>query len=188
MYGLLKVCTVNDLSADSVLLLAQDVKVMLQTLRKYRRQWLWLAKKANVEWPPVASKYPHCINVNKDMTGEPGKREDDEEQEDEAIADANSEAQELAAMWAVPQSIEEQVPDSIEKQILTKRRIALEELQKGSVLLEGSSGEEQPPEAARGSSDPAPVTDPTPAAPTLPVSGPRDPDASAKIATWQHLC
>ena len=179
MYGVLKECTVHDLAAEKVLLLAQDVKVMLQTLRTYRRQWLWLAKKTNLEWPPVASKYPHCLSIVKDMTGDAGQQQDDEGEREDSVAEIHSEAQELAAMWAVP--------DSIEEQILKKRKTVIEELQHTTVLLHGSSDEEQPPatappEAARSSGDstpPAPSREPN--APT------REPKASAETATWQHL-
>ncbi|CAE7583060.1 unnamed protein product [Symbiodinium sp. CCMP2592] len=175
MYGLLKGCTTAELPADSILLLAQDVKVMLQTLRKYRRQWLWLAKKTNVDWPPGASKYPRVFSMVKDMTGDLAKPDGDEDECNDS-EEITSEAQELAAMWAVPDT------DGVEEQILKKRKTALEELQQTTVLLHGSSDEEQPPEAARSSRDPAPISAP-PRGPgasqnAAPMPGPpREPDA-----------
>ena len=123
---------VQNMTPELVVVLAQDMKIMVQSLRKVRRGWKHVAKASGCQWPKRSSRYPRTLEVLKHLEHVPG----DAEAEDEAdvmqkIWNDVGEKDELKTLWGeLPHS-----DDTVEVKIEKKRKAVLHDLKDKQVLI-----------------------------------------------------
>ena len=54
---------VKNLQVELVVVLAQDVKVLLQSVRRTRRSWPYIGKQVERKWPTRADNYPRILEM-----------------------------------------------------------------------------------------------------------------------------
>ena len=62
MYSILR-GWVKNLQVELVVVLAQDVKVLLQSVRRTRRSWRYIGKQVQRRWPRRAENYPRILEM-----------------------------------------------------------------------------------------------------------------------------
>ena len=108
--------------------MAQDIKVMLQSLRKVRRSWRHIARQTNVDWPKRSQRYPKTLQVLQVM---------------EDVEVPSNDLDELGEIWK--QGEEEELHgmwpdlagqcDTLEAKLERKRKAALSDLQRKQVMI-----------------------------------------------------
>ena len=119
---------IQDMPAELTVVMAQDIKVMLQSLRKVRRSWRHIARQTNVEWPKRSQRYPKTFQVLQVM---------------EDIEVPSNELDELGEIWK--QGEEEELHgmwpdlagegDTVEAKLERKRKAALSDLRGKHVMI-----------------------------------------------------
>jgi len=132
MYSILR-GWVKNLQVELVVVLAQDVKVLLQSVRRTRRSWRYIGKQVERKWPSRANNYPRILEMLQIIDDAVG--EDSQEAaavpEDDAAAE-RGESGEIMDAWGIQQ------PESIEEKLRAKRKAVLLDLQDKQVQIEDS--------------------------------------------------
>ncbi|CAE7429863.1 unnamed protein product [Symbiodinium sp. CCMP2456] len=143
MYSILR-GWVKNLQVELVVVLAQDVKVLLQSVRRTRRSWRYIGKHVERKWPSRANNYPRILEMLQIIDDAIG--EDSQEAavvpEDDTAAERD-ESGEIMDAWGIEQ------PESIEEKLRAKRKAVLLDLQDKQVQIEDSD-EEPAPDAGPG--------------------------------------
>ena len=87
------------LDSNETVLLAADLRVMLQTARRLRRSWKSIAKSAGLEtgWPYATNKWPNCFKLIQMMQDPMDLRE---ETLAEPLEDSvDQEVEDLESIW-----------------------------------------------------------------------------------------
>ena len=136
---------VKNLQVELVVVLAQDVKVLLQSVRRTRRSWRYIGKQVERKWPTRADNYPRILEMLQIIDDAIG---DDSQEtavvpEDDTAAERD-ESGEIMDAWGIQPP---QQPESIEEKLQAKRKAVLLDLQDKQVQIEDS---DEAPEGLQG--------------------------------------
>ena len=132
MYSILR-GWVKNLQVELVVVLAQDVKVLLQSVRRTRRSWRYIGKQAQRRWPTRAENYPRILEMLQLIDDAVG--EDSQETAvvpEDGTAAERDESGEIMDAWGIQQV------ESIEEKLWAKRKAVLLDLQDKQVQIEDS--------------------------------------------------
>ena len=122
------------LDSNETVLLAADLRVMLQTARRLRRSWKSIAKSAGLEtgWPSATEKWPNCFKLIQMMQDPKDVRD---EANMEPLEDSvDQEVEDLESIWPGAASAVE--PESVLDRLVAKRKQVIQDLQGKSVFID----------------------------------------------------